>query len=138
MGGSNLLPFRKWPLVDNKADRYWTPDRAWDTADFGYAYPETAGGKTGDQVRDEFARRYGWSRRLDVNQEFGTPPDDMQPLEVSEAQVFRYESGVPSGDLLKNLTPPRLQSRSEQDVLAARTPSSKFSQEWYIDVIVER
>ncbi|KPM45160.1 hypothetical protein AK830_g1416 [Neonectria ditissima] len=138
LGGSNLLPFRKWPLVDDKADRYWTPDRAWDTTDFGYAYPETAGGKTGDQVRDEFARRYGWSRRLDVNQEFGTAPEDMQPLKVSEAQVFQYTSGVPSGDLLKDLTPSRLHSRTEQDVLAAAAPSSKFSQEWYIDVVVER
>ncbi|KAJ4248373.1 hypothetical protein NW762_012703 [Fusarium torreyae] len=138
LGDSNLLPFRKWPLVEEKADRYWTPNRAWDTTELGYVYPETAGGKVGKQVRNAFAESYGWSRRLDVNQEFGTPPKEMQPLNVAEAQVFQYTSGIPSRDLLRHLAPPRLQSRSEQDALAATTPSSKFSQEWYIDVVVER
>ncbi|KAF4334818.1 tyrosinase precursor (monophenol monooxygenase) [Fusarium beomiforme] len=138
LGSGSLHPFRKWPLTEDKAERYWTPDRAWDTADFGYVYPETAGGKTGEQVRDEFARRYGWSRRLDVNQEFGAPPEDMQPLDVSKAQVFNYKAGVSPGDILKPLIPPQSKKRSEQEVLSAAAPSSKFSQEWYIDVVVER
>ncbi|KAF9772953.1 hypothetical protein IL306_009291 [Fusarium sp. DS 682] len=137
---SPLLPFRKWPFEPEKADRYWTPDLARYTTTFGYTYPETAGGKTEDQVRDEFARKYGWSRRLDVNQEFGIPPKDMLPLDTKNAQVFQYPPGFPSEDedLFKPLVPPQLPSRSEQDVLAASAPSSKFSQEWYIDVVVER
>jgi hypothetical protein len=136
--GSNLYPFRKWPLTEDKAERYWTPDRAWDTQAFGYAYPETAGGKAGDQVRNEFARKYGWSRRLDVNQDFGPPPADMLPLDLSKAQVFDYQSDDSPGDIWKPLIPPSFQNRTEEEVLVAVTTASKISQEWYIDVVVER
>ncbi|KXJ86569.1 hypothetical protein Micbo1qcDRAFT_208983 [Microdochium bolleyi] len=138
MGDSNLLPFRKWPKVDDPKSRYWTPNRARDTKAFGYTYPDTADGQSGEQIRDDFAQRYGWSRRLDVNQDFGPVPEDMQPLEVSKAQVFQYTSGVPSKDLFKHLSPPRPSPKRVQAAAAATAPSSKVSQEWYIDVVVER
>ncbi|KAH7178750.1 common central domain of tyrosinase-domain-containing protein [Fusarium sp. MPI-SDFR-AT-0072] len=135
LGGASLHPFRKWPIEPANADRYWTSDLARYTATLGYTYAETAGGKKGDQVRHEFTRKYGWSRRLDVNQDFGVPPEDMLPLDVSKAQVFL---GLPSENLFRPLIPLPIKPRSEQNVLAASTPSSKFSQEWYIDVVVER
>ncbi|KAM5523936.1 Tyrosinase 5 [Fusarium oxysporum f. sp. phaseoli] len=136
--GLPLYPFRKWPLTEDKAERYWTPDRAWKTQAFGYVYPETVGEKARDQVRDEFARKYGWSRRLDVNQDFGAPPADMLPLDLSKAQVFDYQSDDSPPEFFIPLIPPSLQKRTEQEMLAAATPTSKISQEWYIDVVVER
>ncbi|KAF5983153.1 tyrosinase precursor (monophenol monooxygenase) [Fusarium bulbicola] len=137
LGGASLHPFRKWPIKPAKEDRYWTSDSAKYTDTFGYNYSETAGGRKGDQVRNEFTRKYGWSRRLDVNEDIGVPPEDMQPLDVSKAQVFL---GLPSEDLFRPLIPPSIRPSKEQNVLAASTPSSKFSQEWYIDVdvVVER
>ncbi|KAF5633637.1 Tyrosinase [Fusarium tjaetaba] len=135
LGGASLHPFRKWPIKPAKEDRYWTSDSAKHTDTLGYTYAETAGGKKGDQVRNEFTRKYGWSRRLLASDVIGVPPKDMMPLGVSKAQVFR---GLPSDDLFTPLIPPSIQPRTEQKVLATSTPSSKFSQEWYIDVVVER
>ncbi|KAF5681684.1 tyrosinase precursor (monophenol monooxygenase) [Fusarium circinatum] len=135
LGDASLHPFRKWPIKPAKEDRYWTSDSAKYTDAFGYTYSETAGGRKGDQVRNEFTRKYGWSRRLDVNEDIGVPPEDMQPLDVSKAQVFH---GLPSKDLFRPLIPPSIQPSKEQIFLAASTPSSEFSQEWYIDVVVER
>ncbi|CVL09423.1 related to tyrosinase precursor (monophenol monooxygenase) [Fusarium proliferatum] len=135
LGGASLHPFRKWPIKPAKEDRYWTSDSARYTETLGYIYAETAGGRKGDQVRNEFRRKYGWSRRLDVNEDIGVPPEDMLPLDVSKAQVF---FGLPSEDLFRPLIPPPIQPIKEQNVMAASTPSSKFSQEWYIDVVVER
>ncbi|EWG47520.1 hypothetical protein FVEG_07596 [Fusarium verticillioides 7600] len=135
LGGASLHPFRKWPIKPAKEDRYWTSDSAKHTDTLGYTYAETAGGKKGDQVRNEFTRKYGWSRRLLANEEIGVPPKDMMPLDVSKAQVF---FGLPSDDLFTPLIPPPIQPRAEQKVLAASTSSTHFSQEWYIDVVVER
>ncbi|KAJ1326981.1 tyrosinase [Microdochium nivale] len=139
MGKDNLTPFRKWPLVD-KADaknRYWNSDRARDTADLGYTYPELADGQTGDTVRQDFATKYEWSRRTTAKRAFGTPPNDMRPVQVGEAQVFQYTSGTPSGDLLKHPGFP-VHMMQQQTVMTAMTSTPQHSDDWYIDVVVER
>jgi hypothetical protein len=59
----------------------------------------------------------------------------MMPLDVSKAQVFL---GLPSDDLFKPLIPPPIQPRAEQKILVPSTSPTQFSQEWYIDVVVER
>ncbi|KAH7311251.1 hypothetical protein B0I35DRAFT_481241 [Stachybotrys elegans] len=139
MGKNNLTPFRKWPMVD-KADaenRYWTSDQARHTTDFGYTYPELADGQTGDTVRKDFARKYEWSQRTSADRVFGTPPDDMQPLRVEKAQVFQYTSGAPSGDLLRHPGFP-MDMMQQQTVMTAVKSTPQYSDDWYIDVVVER
>ncbi|KAF5562416.1 Tyrosinase [Fusarium napiforme] len=71
LGGASLHPFRKWPIKLAKEDRYWTSDSAKHTDTLRYTYAETAGGKRGDQVRNEFTRKYRWSRRLLANEDIG-------------------------------------------------------------------
>ncbi|KAF5588390.1 tyrosinase precursor (monophenol monooxygenase) [Fusarium pseudocircinatum] len=124
LGGASLHPFRKWPIKPAKEDRYWTSDSARYTDRLGYTYAETADGNKGDQVRNEFTRKYGWSRRLLANEDIGVPPEDMMPLDVSKAQVFL---GLPSDDLFTPLIPPPIQPRTQQKVLAASTPSSEMA-----------
>ncbi|KAG8355486.1 hypothetical protein FVEN_g6792 [Fusarium venenatum] len=139
IGKDNLVPFRKWPLVDktDANNRYWNSDRARYTTDLGYTYPELAKGQTGDAVRKDFARKYEWSRRTTAELGFGTPPDDMLPLQVGKAQVFQYLDGIPSGDLLKHPGFP-MQRMQQQTVMAAMTSTPQYADDWYIDVVVER
>lgn len=101
-----LLPFRKYPLTKDKKTRYWTSNQARDPEVLGYTYPDIADKKKSvDQLRTDFAAKYGWSRRLTPFQHFGQPPADMQPLDLSKAQVYQYTSGVPSASRLATLTP---------------------------------
>ncbi|GJC86338.1 tyrosinase [Colletotrichum liriopes] len=139
MGKDNLTPFRKWPLVDNAdvENRYWNSDRARNTKDFGYTYPELADGQTGDTVREDFAKKYEWSRRTTAKRVFGTPPDGMQPIQVGKAQVFQYTSDTPSGDLLKQPGFP-VHRMQQQTVMTAMTSTPQYSDDWYIDIVVER
>ncbi|OBS26116.1 hypothetical protein FPOA_00059 [Fusarium poae] len=139
MGKDSLKPFRKWPLVDKSdaENRYWNSDQARYTTDLGYTYPELANGQTGDKVRQDFARKYEWSRRTTAELFFGTPPDDMQPLQVGDAQVFQYTCGVPSGDLLKIPDFP-VHMMQQQTVMTAMTSTPQYADDWYIDVVVER
>jgi tyrosinase len=139
MGKDSLKPFRKWPLVDKSdaENRYWNSDQARYITDLGYTYPELANGQTGDKVRQDFARKYEWSRRTTAELFFGTPPDDMQPLQVGDAQVFQYTSGVPSGDLLKIPDFP-VHMMQQQTDMTAMTSTPQYADDWYIDVVVER
>lgn len=105
LADDTLLPFRKYPLSTDNKSRYWTSNEARDTEVFGYTYPDIADKKTksADQLRADFAAKYGWSRRLTPFQHFGTPPADMQPLDLGKAQVYQYTSGVPSASLFRPL-----------------------------------
>lgn len=101
-----LLPFRKDPLTTDKKSRYWTSNQARDPEVLGYTYPDIADKKKSvDQLRTDFAAKYGWSRRLTPFQHFGQPPADMQPLDLSKAQVYQYTSGVPSAGRFATLAP---------------------------------
>lgn len=60
-----MLPFRKNPLTTDKNTRYWTADGSRDLKLFGYTYPDIADAtKSAEQLRADFAAKYGWSRRL--------------------------------------------------------------------------
>ncbi|KAF5693620.1 tyrosinase precursor (monophenol monooxygenase) [Fusarium denticulatum] len=132
----NLMPFRK-SISENKAKTYWNSDMSRRTTDFGYTYPDLAGGQTGDTVRKEFREKYEWSRRTTARPVFGTPPDNMKPIQVGKAQVFQYTSDTSSGDLLKNPGMP-IHEMQQQTVMAAMSSSPQYADDWYIDVVVER
>lgn len=106
LADDDLLPFRKYPLsfsID-QTSRYWTSNEAKDTEVLGYTYPDIADKKkSADQLRADFAAKYGWSRRLTPFQHFGTPPANMQPLDLGKAQLYQYTSAVPSASRFKPL-----------------------------------
>lgn len=65
LSDDGLLPFRRYPLSTDKKARYWTSDLSKDPKVFGYTYPDIADDtKSVEQLRDAFAAKYGWSRRL--------------------------------------------------------------------------
>ncbi|KAF5719305.1 tyrosinase precursor (monophenol monooxygenase) [Fusarium globosum] len=132
----NLMPFRK-SVSENKEKKYWNSDMSRRTTDFGYTYPELAGGQTGDTVRKEFREKYEWSRRTTARPVFGTPPDNMKPVQVGGAQAFKYKRGTPSGDLFKPPIIP-IHEMQQQTVMAATLSSPQYADDWYIDVVVER
>lgn len=104
LADDTLLPFRKYPLSTDKKSRYWTSNQARDPEILGYTYPDIADKKkSADQLRADFAAKYGWSRRLTPFQHFGNPPPDMQPLDLGKAQVYQYTSGVSSASRFKTL-----------------------------------
>lgn len=106
---------------------------------FGYTYPETAKGQTGDTVRKDFREKYEWSRRTTAKPIFGTPPDNMKPIQVGDAQVFKYTSDTSSGDLLKNPgLPIHEMQMQQQTVMATTSTNTQYADDWYIDVLVER
>jgi hypothetical protein len=43
-------------------------------------------------VKAEFNRKYEWSYRVDGVRDFGDCPPDMQPLDLSGAQVYQFPS----------------------------------------------
>ncbi|KAF5586322.1 tyrosinase precursor (monophenol monooxygenase) [Fusarium pseudocircinatum] len=133
----DLMPFRKSFPDDKEKQQYWNSDLARHTTDFGYTYPDTAKGQTGDTVRKEFREKYEWSRRTTAKPVFGTPPDSMQPVRVGDAQVFDYKHGTPSGDLFK---PPGVafHEMQQQTVMAAMSSNPQYADDWYIDIVVER
>lgn len=108
---ASLIPFRKSPLTKNPDERYWTPDTAKDTKTFGYTYPDIRDGASVDEIRDTFAQNYGWSRQLTPFQQFGQPPAEMMPLDLSGAQVYSYTKDVPSAKLFQPLRTPKLVQR---------------------------
>ncbi|KAF5591026.1 tyrosinase precursor (monophenol monooxygenase) [Fusarium subglutinans] len=132
----DLTPFRK-SVSENNEKKYWTSDLSRRTTDFGYTYPDTARGQTGDNIRKEFREKYEWSRRTTAKLVFGTPPDDMKPIEVGEAQVFQYPPGNSSGDLLRGPGLP-IHEMQQQTVMAEMPSNPQYADDWYIDIVVER
>lgn len=135
LAGEPLYPFRRAAKTVDEKDRYWTPDRARDTRTFGYEYADTAGKNSRKEVREGFARKYGWSTRRGVNQPLQRPPKEMLPLDVCKAQVFQYTAGDGMGKLLKPLIPPLA---DEPSVQGSTGDAPTMFQEWYIDLVVER
>lgn len=133
---AGLLPFRKSPLDTDKKKRFWNSDIAKEIDVLGYTYPDVSS-KSVDQIRDKFAGNYGWSRRLTPFQHFGKPPTDMEPLDLSGAQVYQYSSGAPSAKLFKHLTPSTEFAQAHL-VKSSTSVEANVSHEWYIDDVVER
>ncbi|KAF5690448.1 tyrosinase precursor (monophenol monooxygenase) [Fusarium circinatum] len=132
----DLTPFHE-SVSENKEKKYWTSNKSRRTTDFGYTYPDLAGGQTGDTVRKEFREKYEWSRRTTARPIFGTPPDNMKPIQVGKAQVFHYKPEAPSGDLPNGPGLP-IHEMQQQTVMAAMSSSPQYADDWYIDVVVER
>ena len=137
-GSDPLLPFRKFPLNTDPKERYWSSDLAYDIEKFGYSYPDLIGKKNAEQIRNDFAANYGWSRRLEPYQPFGKPTEDMLPLDLSQAQAF---NGLPTP--VSGILPPVISHRVEAQVPLSIKPTevptdNKVSNEWYIDDVVER
>ena len=87
-----------------------------------------------EQVRSDFAQQYTWSRKLGPGEGIGSPPKGMVPLPVEKAQVFQY---LPELELAKYLK--KVGRRDDTKPKTAAVSSKlKASQEWYIDVVVER
>ncbi|KAF5723958.1 tyrosinase precursor (monophenol monooxygenase) [Fusarium mundagurra] len=139
MAQFDLRPFRKSFPKDGEKQQYWDSDLSRETKDFGYTYPETAKGQTGDTVRKEFREKYEWSVRTTAKPVFGTPPDDMKPIQVGKAQVFQYTSDTSSGDLFKHPGVPMHEVQMQQQtVMAAMSSNPQYADDWYIDIVVER
>ncbi|MCJ1284989.1 hypothetical protein MMC26_004326 [Xylographa opegraphella] len=131
-----LLPFRKYPLVVDKTKRFWTSNLARKTEDFGYTYADLYGkDQSVDQIRETFAKNYGWSRRLTPFQHFGHPPPEMKPLDLSKAQVYQYTSNAKSANQFRHL---HLETEIQPSTQATLAAKPKMSHEWYIDDLVER
>lgn len=147
LADGNLLPFRraaaalKPTTTSDGKPRYWTPNQARDPEALGYTYPDVAdkSSKSADQLRADFAARYGWSRRLTPFQRFGAPPADMLPLELSAAQVYQYTSGVSSASRFRTSVPigtkapqppqqTNLFAKVTQAAVAAVAPSKKVEE----------
>lgn len=147
---ADQLPFRKAPIesTQDKDDpakwEFWTPDAARTTEQFGYSYPDVDPSKYKDpeDIRDAFAARYGWNRRLEPWQKVGDVPEDMKPLNVeSEAQCFRFENGLDGGILpqkpMAEISSIRTTSQAAKDAYFAR-PKTYVSREYFIDTVVEK
>jgi hypothetical protein len=84
-----LSPFRTSQKGENK--QYWTANASRKLDPFGYDYPETFSEKNPLELwRDS----YNWSWRPDGVKEYGKCPDDMQPRNMSEAQVYQFTDVV--------------------------------------------
>jgi cytoskeletal protein RodZ len=77
------LPFR------HPQGSYWNGDLSQDTKVFGYTYNDATG--SAQEVKKNFADLYTWAVRSRTGTgKYGTPPPSMAPLNVNEAQVFKY------------------------------------------------
>lgn len=99
---SNLLPFRASEETpedkgkpSGKQENFWTSagektgrhsSRYCDT--FGYTYADIQYTDK-DKVKKEFGKKYEWSSYR-FHKTITGPPDGMEPLDVSKAQVFQY------------------------------------------------
>lgn len=77
------LPFR------HPKGSYWDGNLSQDTKVFGYTYKDATGSAA--DVKKNFANLYTWAVRSRTGTgKYGTPPPTMAPLNVNEAQVFKY------------------------------------------------
>ena len=94
---ANLLPFR----TAKSPEKFWNSHGSKSTQDFGYTYPDLVGNAT--QVETAFKNHYSWSVRTASHPTIGTPPADMTPLDLSQAQVFQYTQAAGVSDRAINL-----------------------------------
>lgn len=126
LADSSTLPFRRAPLTTDPEKRYWTCNQARGLDVFGYTYPDVAdASKSPEQLRADFAARYGWSRRLTPFQSFGAPPADMLPLDLSKAQVYQYTSGSPAGNRFRPVVPVSRAAANVQLLSVAKSGSQQ-------------
>lgn len=135
-----MFPFRKEPLKDkNDNERYWNSDQARSTETFGYTYPDIENGKSPEEVREGFANRYRWSRRLSPSDNFELPPKDMEPLDLRQAQVYQYPTGNPLISKIAYTADWEFEQIPESVTAAVQAVSEPgVSKEWFIDVAVEQ
>ncbi|KAL1618339.1 hypothetical protein SLS54_007316 [Diplodia seriata] len=89
---SNLYPFRK----DN-SQQFWNSTDSRDVTSFGYTYADIAGATDRKQVLARFDAGYRWSLQRQSRQggaQNPAPPQEMAPVDVRGAQVFRYTAAA--------------------------------------------
>lgn len=84
--GKSLWPFRSSRVGDRS--EFWTSDLARYSDAFGYSCPDLHGSPTPEKLKNDFAHRYRWSEK-DENGISLKCPEDMKPVDVSQAQLFQ-------------------------------------------------
>lgn len=142
--------------------KFWTSEDVADTEVLGYKYPDIQ--RDPEETKRLFEEKYGWSTQLDKELENRTPspPDDMKPLDLSNAQVFarhpEYLKPVaPAGATTSRIAPREIQMQrkstnnprtvversnppkdtASHDGVTAEEPKNKI-REWFVDDVVER
>jgi tyrosinase len=106
---ADLLPFRSSKVGGEK---FWKPDQTRDWKTFGYTYADVEFGSP-KEVLQAFKDKYGWSCRKGGS--FGNCPDNMKPLDLQSAQVYKYLSSGPEHAIIK----PMLAPTAKMSLLAA-------------------
>jgi hypothetical protein len=111
---ANLLPFR----TVKSPEKFWSSRGSKSTQDFGYTYPDLVGNAS--QVETAFKNHYSWSVRTASHPTIGTPPADMTPLDLSQAQVFQYTQAAAVSDRAINLMAAAAPAGLQQPVVMAQ------------------
>ena len=163
MASDKLLPFIT-ESVKNNDPVCWTSDTARYTTSFGYTYPDVKGLEKGHakEVQANWKEKYEWARRLqkqEKGQTWKAPPQDMEPLDLSDASLFRKANGslvegfiplrhqktlkitAPTANLSKMVAEPLpdfdlAPSFSTEPSLAIEEET--VSREWYVDMAVKK
>ena len=131
------MPFRKRAGIEDKD--CWTSNQ-WKRCDaLGATYPDLL--VEGISVLDHFRKMYEWSVPLTSADQIGKPPPEMEPLDLSQAEVF---SSVPKPNsqfsllsTMQAMTLPELKAEMKA-VPNVVDSDDGFSYEWYIDDQVQR
>ena len=143
---SNLLPFFS-PKGQDK-NGFWTSKSARRTEAFGHTYPDVKGNP--QATKENFRRLYSWSIRPQPEPQGWkpTPPKEMEPLDLSGAQVFKdhpeYVAPTPpihlAGQAKANLVSSMMTVPQPLEAIHLQkksVTSAKF-REWFVDDTVER
>ncbi|KAK0663837.1 Tyrosinase [Lasiodiplodia hormozganensis] len=91
---SNLYPFRKEKQEAGSPQRFWNSADSRDIGTFGYTYPELMGKFEHQGLLKRIDANYRWSLQRQSRPggvATPAPPEEMKPVDVRNAQVFRYK-----------------------------------------------
>ena len=112
---------------------FWTSLDAEDTKALGYTYADVR--KTSEETKKLFRHRHDWSIQTenDVKDWKPTPPTEMEPLDLSAAQVY-----VNHPEYVQPTPTPEIQYRQRADPTPEKSTTKSKRREWFIDDVVER
>ena len=135
---NDLKPFYK------TANTFWTSVDAEDTQVFGYRYADVK--KTPKETKELFRHRHTWSIRPELSTPEWMPnaPPEMEPLDLSGAQVY-----VKHPEYLRPIPPPEAKDPREAHQTPEKSSVTKIvggnrqaslakRREWFVDDTVER
>ena len=147
---ASLLPFRT--SKDASGEKFYNSMDVKECDRFGYTYDDLSG-KPPDQIRKDFREKYLWSFREHEADPIGEPPKEMQPFDLSKAQVYQYGAvGRPAflKDGMLGVTLPIKESlvqaaenyaealQAPSSITDAGEPKPDKAVDWYVDDVVER